>query len=81
VSDTPENNSRFSDQVMMLRPAWNPGEVSLTDLDQVRTILEENRTVKGIIRAKGACPIKHGEHVQRRFGRSRSTPGFYTMFL
>ncbi len=52
MSDTPENNSRFSDQVMMLRPAGNPGEVSLTDLDQVRTILEENRTVKGIIRAK-----------------------------
>ncbi len=51
-----DNVSDIPDDLMMLRPAWDPGKFGLTDLERIRTLLEENRTMKGIIRAKGVCP-------------------------
>ncbi len=53
-----DNVSDIPDDLMMLRPAWNPGAKfrSLTDIVGISTLLEENRTMKGIIRAKGVCP-------------------------
>ena len=54
--DTPYHNSSLPDGVMMLRGAWPVKKFTLTDLEGIRTILEGNRTVKGIVRAKGVCP-------------------------